>query len=114
MGLHFENCNPFLLELDFENCLLNHSSFSKLKLKKTRFINCNLQEVDFTGCDLSQALLDQCDLNRTVFEGTILEKADLRTSFNYSIDPELNRMKKARFSINGVAGLLYKYDIDLE
>ena len=48
------------------------------------------------------------------FENSILEKADLRTSRNYLIDPELNKIKKAKFSIHGIAGLLAKYDIEIE
>ena len=48
------------------------------------------------------------------FENTILEKADFRTSFNYSIDPGKNRIKKAKFSLAGIAGLLEKYDIEID
>jgi fluoroquinolone resistance protein len=44
----------------------------------------------------------------------LLEKADFRTAYNYSIDPEKNRIKKAKFSIFGVTGLLDKYDIEIE
>jgi hypothetical protein len=33
---------------------------------------------------------------------------------NYSIDPDLNKIKKARFSTQGIAGLLDKYDIEIE
>jgi hypothetical protein len=38
----------------------------------------------------------------------------LRTSYNYSINPEVNRIKKAKFSTTGIAGLLHKYDIEIE
>ncbi|WP_373542362.1 pentapeptide repeat-containing protein [Chamaesiphon sp.] len=64
--------------------------------------------------DLSSSVFDNCDLTRTIFARTILEKADFRNSFNYSIDPELNRIKKAKFSQSGIAGLLDKYDIEIE
>ena len=114
LGLHFENCDQFLFEVDFENCFLNLSSFYKLKIKKTRFINSNLSEVDFTEADLTSSLFDNCELAGARFERTILEKADLRTSRNYSIDPELNKIKKARFSYPGVLGLLSKYEIDID
>jgi hypothetical protein len=43
-----------------------------------------------------------------------LEKADFRSAFNFSIDPEMNRMKKAKFSRTGVFGLLHKYNIEIE
>ena len=46
-----------------------------------------------------------------ISDQTILEKADFRTAKNYSIDPEQNRLKKAKFSLSGVVGLLRKYDI---
>jgi uncharacterized protein YjbI with pentapeptide repeats len=71
-------------------------------------------ECDFTDSDLTSAVFDNCDLAHTVFYNTILEKGDLRTSYNYFIDPEINRIKKARFSISGVPGLLEKYDIEIE
>jgi hypothetical protein len=53
-------------------------------------------------------------MERATFDQTILEKVDFRTSYHYSIDPEVNRIKKAKFSILGVAGLLGKYDIEIE
>lgn len=114
LGLHFENCDQFLFEIDVENCFLNLSSFYKVKLKKTRFKSANLSEVDFTGADLTNASFDNCDLAGARFENTVLEKADFRTARNYSIDPELNKIKKAKFSIQGIAGLLVKYDIEIE
>ena len=114
LGLRFEDCNEFGLSFSFENCTLDHSSFYQTKLKKTLFNNSKLQEVDFTGCDLNSSVFNNCDLTRTTFENTVLEKADFRTSFNYSIDPEINRIKKAKFALVGIAGLLEKYDIEIE
>jgi hypothetical protein len=42
-----------------------------------------------------------------------MEKADFRSAFNYSINPEINRIKKAKFSLTGLQGLLGKYDIEI-
>ena len=114
LGLHFENCNEFGLAFTFENCQLDHSSFYKTKIKKTHFKNSSLKEADFTECDLSGSVFQNCDLAGAIFENTILEKADFRTSFNYSIDPENNRIKKAKFSILEISGLLDKYDIEID
>jgi uncharacterized protein YjbI with pentapeptide repeats len=114
MGLHFENCKDFLFAADFDNCVVQLASFYKVKLKKTVFKNCMLHEVDFTESDLSNAVFDNCDLAGATFDNTILEKADLRTARNYSIDPEANRIKKAKFSTMGIVGLLDKYDIEIE
>jgi len=114
LGLHFNNCNEFLFTASFENCQLNLSIFYKLKLKKTCFKNCLLREADFSETDLTQAVFENCDLALAVFENTVLEGADLRTAYNYSIDPEKNRIKKAKFSSSGIAGLLDKYNIVIE
>lgn len=122
LGLNFGNCDPFRFIVHFDTCILNHSSFSNLtspvkqrvRFRQTVFKNSLLHEVDFTECDLSSAVFDNCDLTRTIFELTILEKADFRSSFNYSIDPESNRIKKAKFSQSGIAGLLEKYDIEID
>jgi len=111
LGLHFEDCSDFLFAVNFDKCILNLSSFYKQKLKKTLFKDCSLHEVDFTEADLSGSIFENCDLSGAKFEKSTLEKADLRTAFNYSIDPEMNKIKKAKFSADGIAGLLDKYDI---
>ncbi len=111
LGLHFEDCNEFGLSFGFTNCNLSHSSFYKTKIKMTVFKNSLLQEIDFTECELTGSAFDNCDLKGAVFENTNLEKVDFSTSYNYSIDPEKNKLKKAKFSKHGLPGLLDKYDI---
>jgi hypothetical protein len=51
---------------------------------------------------------------RTVFHQSIIEKVDFLNAFNYSIDPERNRIANAKFSLSGVTGLLDKYKIIIE
>lgn len=114
LGLQFYHCSEFGISFTVENCLLNHSSFYKMKIKKTVFKNSHLQETDFTACDLTGSLFDACDLANATFDNTILEKADLRTAYNYSINPEINKIKKAKFSLSGVPGLLHQYDIEID
>lgn len=114
LGLHFDTCNEFGLIFSFDTCQLNHSSFYKTKIKKTVFKNSQLEEVDFVETDLTSAVFDNCNLVQAVFDRTMLEKADFRSSCNYSINPENNRIKKAKFSILGISGLLDKYDIEIE
>ena len=114
LGLLFYNCNDYGFAIRFDGCNLNHCSFYQRKIKKSVFANSKLNEADFTECDLTGAVFDQCDLLNAKFENTLLEKADFRTSFNYSIDPDQNYIKKAKFSLSGITGLLDKYDIDIE
>lgn len=114
IGLQFERCQPFGLAFNFENCQLNHSSFFQLGIRKTKFKNCQLREVDFGEADLLSASFNESDLSQALFQNTNLEKADFREAINYSIDPENNRLKGARFSSSGIAGLLDKYQIRIE
>jgi uncharacterized protein YjbI with pentapeptide repeats len=93
---------------------LNFSSFYKLKLKSTSFRDCQLQDVEFAEGDFTKAVFHNCDLSKANFEHTTLESADFRTAYNYSVNPEINRVKKAKFSLDGIAGLLDKYEIVVE
>jgi uncharacterized protein YjbI with pentapeptide repeats len=83
-------------------------------LKNTQFIHSSIREVDFTEADLTNSRFENCDLFKAAFDQTILEKVDFRSSYNYSIDPEINRIKKSKFSVAGIQGLLTKYDIEIE
>ncbi len=114
LGLRFDDCSSLLFLVRFEDCNLTLSSFYKRRLKGTLFKQCNLQEVDFAEADLSQAIFNDCDMLRALFDNTILEKADLRTSYNYSIDPMKNKLKKAKFSVPGIVGLVDNLDIIIE
>lgn len=113
LGLRFDECSDFNLSFRFETCNLNHSSFYKKKIRKTHFEDCQLQEVDFTESDLTGSLLNKCDLLNATFENSILEKVDFRSAFNYSVDPHLNKIRKAKFSLSGLPGLLDKFDIEI-
>ncbi|WP_335966423.1 pentapeptide repeat-containing protein [Galbibacter sp. PAP.153] len=114
MGLHFDTCNPFLLSFNFEDCILNFSSFYKLKLKKMLFKKCSMEQVDFTETDLTECVLDNCNLENAIFHNTVLRAADLSTSYNMTIDPEINQLQKAKFSTKGALSLLKKYNIKIE
>jgi uncharacterized protein YjbI with pentapeptide repeats len=113
-GLRFEHCSKFGQSFRFDRCSLNHSSFYQGRLKGTTFKDTQLHEVDFTECDLTQAVFDTSSLHLSRFDRTILEKADLRSAVDYSIDPESNRIKKAKFALLGLGGLLEKYDIVID
>jgi len=114
MGLRFEDCNSFGFSIALEDCTLNHASFFQVKMRKTVFKNTSLMEVDFSEADVSESIFHDCPLSMAVFNRTNLEKCDFRTAFGYSIDPEKNRLKNARFSTSGISGLLDKYHLMIE
>ncbi len=112
-GLRFEACNPFLFEVHFKKCVLNLCSFYQINGKGTSFEACTLQEVDFTEANFSEAKFEDCDLAGALFDRSNLEKADFRNAFNYRISPTINRLKKAKFSQDGLAGLLHDFGIEI-
>jgi len=85
-----------------------------LKLKNLKFTNCKLIEVDFTETNLTNSVFDNCELKGAFFNNTLLEKVDFRTSYNYAINPEINSIKQAKFSLHGLPGLLGEYNIEVE
>lgn len=113
LGLHFETCNEFLFAVNFDKCNLNLSSFYKVKLKNTTFKNCTLHETDFTEAEASSLVFLNCDFLRAIFHNTNIEKSNFCSSYNYAINPEINKVKKAKFSLNGVIGLLEHLDITI-
>jgi uncharacterized protein YjbI with pentapeptide repeats len=114
LGVNFSDCSDSLFSVGFEGSLLDYCSFSKKKMVKTSFNNSSLKGADFSECDLTGSLFRNCDLENTVFNRTILKEVDFRTAINFSIDPENNNIRKARFSLSGLAGLLNRYDLIIE
>ena len=114
LGIRFDECEDFLFKVSFTDCVLDYSWFTRRKMQKTPFINCSLKEVNFAGADLSAAVFGNANLQGAVFDTTILIGADFSSAYNYSIDPELNSMKKAKFSLQAIHGLLEKYDIQID
>ncbi|MBI1182728.1 pentapeptide repeat-containing protein [bacterium] len=106
MGLHFDTCNSFLLEMHFEKCHLQMSIFYNLKLKGSRFIDCMLQQADFSEADLSGADFAGSQLQDAVFDHSNLEKSNFAGAIDYQINPVNNKLKGARFSKDGLQGLL--------
>jgi uncharacterized protein YjbI with pentapeptide repeats len=100
--------------VEFESCNLSFGNFMSLKLKRLKMTHCRAQESDFRQADLSEADLRGTDLSGALFNQTILLKADLRDALNYVIDPTMNRIKDAKFSLPEAIGLLTGLGIKLE
>lgn len=113
LGLKFDECNQFNFAATFKNCQLNYSSFYQMNLNRTNFKKCKLVGADFIEANLKNIKINHCDLLDARFENTNLEKADLRDSINYSINPEINRVKEAIFSFPDVLGLLDSFEVNI-
>jgi uncharacterized protein YjbI with pentapeptide repeats len=73
-----------------------------------------MKEVNFTGANLTNSVFENCNLDNVAFNDTQLAAVDFTSAYNYKIDPEFNPMKKAKFSTQGISGLLGKYDIKIQ
>lgn len=110
-NINFAMVDQFIFEVHFSKCLLDFSKFYSLKLKNTIFRNCSMIAMDFMSADMTKVHFDQCDMYQAVFDKTILNQADFSSSINYSFNPAKNKVKKAVFSKDGIAGLLKSHDI---
>ena len=113
LGINFSVVQDFLFTVRFESCMLDYSSFMDKKIPKTTFIKTSLKEVTFSRAILTGSVFYECNLNETIFNQTDLTGVDFSSAYNYIIDPELNTIKKAIFSSQGLAGLLTSYDIKI-
>lgn len=111
MYVDFGTCNPFGFHVDFEDCQLDYAIFLDRKLKKSRFVDCSLREVQFLNCDLTGTVFGRCNLELARFEKNNLSQVDFSSSYNLGLDPDENKLKKARFSLHNLPGLLKKYDL---
>nr|WP_315165837.1 pentapeptide repeat-containing protein [uncultured Flavobacterium sp.] len=114
LGIQFNTCADFMFAVSFQECVLDYSSFANKKMPKTKFNSCSLKEVSFIGTNLMNSVFENCNLDNAIFNETQLAGVNFVTAYNYKIDPEFNPMKKAKFSTQGIAGLLDKYDIKIE
>lgn len=84
-----------------------------MKLNRATFTYSQLRGVDFSRAIMKNVTLTTCDLLNALFENTNLEKADFSHSINYSIHPELNNLKEAKFTLPEVVGLLDAFKIKI-
>lgn len=111
VGINFEKVASFGLEWSFNNCNLGQCCFYQLKIAKTIFTNCNLTEADFEQSDCSKVQFVNCELASTIFKRTNLENANFETAINYLLDPAENEIFGAKFSLEGLSGLLTQFGI---
>lgn len=115
MGVNFNDCEKFLFHVEaFHSCILDYSSFMGRKLIKGNFFKTSLKEVNFSQATLTGCVFDQTDMENAIFERTDLTATDFRTAYNFIIDPELNIIRKAKFSLHGLPGLMVRYGIKIE
>lgn len=98
IGVSWSSCEePF--NINFYSCNISQNLFHMLDLRCMRFENSIIKDSGFEECNLQQAIFDNCDLELTTFIKNNLKKADFETSKNYLINPNLNDIQDAIFSL---------------
>src|SRR4051812_18637817 len=53
LGIQFNTCADFMFDVNFQDCVLDYSSFANKKMPKTKFNSSSLKEVSFIGTNLT-------------------------------------------------------------
>ena len=111
VGAEFFKCEKTFFSPSFEKCFLHYCNFSDLNIKNISFKESRIHEGYFNNTILNGANFANADLSGTIFHNCDLCKADFSTASRYHIDPQTNKIKKAKFSLPEAIGLLQSFDI---
>jgi uncharacterized protein YjbI with pentapeptide repeats len=114
MGAGFVDITQLLSHFNFSDCAISLCSFFWLTLKSVSFQDCKVIECDFSNAYLENAKFSYCDLEKSIFVRCNLKNADFIGSYNFAIDPTLNKFGKTKFSRENSIGLLQHLDIDID
>lgn len=103
----------FTSPLQFNNCIMNDSSFFGLALSELVLEHCKAHDVDFRNGNFSKSTFVYTDFTNSLFMKTNLQETDFSEAENYDIDIFNNDIKSARFSRLEAVRLLNCLDIEL-
>jgi uncharacterized protein YjbI with pentapeptide repeats len=103
----------FVRPVDFAGCVISHSTFLGLNMKKVTLSKCIAHNVSFENANLTQANCTATDFRDSRFLHTNLTETDFTGATNYAIAANLNTLKKTKFSLPEAMSLLYSLDIVL-
>lgn len=86
----------------------------ELDLKHLTFEDCLIKEANFGEADLTDVVFARCDLTESDFLHTNLTGVDFRTSKNYAINLNDNKVEGAKFTFPEALSLLKSYNITIE
>lgn len=114
VGLDFSSCKKLLFSIKLEKCIAQMCNFTGLNMSDFSFSGSEIIDCDFYETKLTSADFSHCKLKGTLFENCDLSEADFSKATEYAIDPSLNQIKKAKFSMPEVLSFLKPLDIQIE
>lgn len=114
MWLKFVDLSHFLANFNFSDCNISLSSFYWMSLKNTNFNDCEIKESDFNNTDLENVKFNYCDLEKSIFSNCNMKNTSFIWSYNFSIDPTINKLNKTKFTRENCLWLLNNLNIIIE
>ena len=111
LGVDFYKCDPAFFSVRFNDGFLQYCNFSDLNMKRSSFKGCKLKECHFTNTVLKEANFMESDLLGTIFHDCDLSAANFTGAFNYNINPQTSRIKKAKFTLPEALSLLSHFEV---
>ena len=98
----------------FNGCDLRYASFTNLRLRATAFVKCTMREVNFVDVDLTKADFTDTDLTGGTFQRCVLHECNLTRATSVFVDPQQNRVKGLRVSLEAAVTLAQSFGIVVE
>lgn len=113
-GINFSVIKNTITQIAFQDCLIDNSSFSHIKLPNAYFDKSTIRNTQFISADLSKTSFVNCNLKNTIFQNCIMHHTDFSNATNFYIDPQQNQFKQTKFTHPEVLLLLDALDIIIE
>jgi fluoroquinolone resistance protein len=114
VGVNFRHCDQLVFDVEFEACRLQSCNFSELKMKEAKFRACKIDACFFEDSYLVGAIFDDSIFDGTLFHACDLTRASFRSARGYAIDPRVNKVEKAVFSVPDVLALVECFGVRIE
>jgi uncharacterized protein YjbI with pentapeptide repeats len=103
-----------LPDFGFDRCDLRYATFTKLRLRGLKMIGCNAREASFVDIDLTEADFTGSELAAATIHGCTLARANMAGASGVLFDPQRNRPKGARISVEAALAIVRYYGIVVE
>ncbi len=113
VGIDWSGKFKYKLEINFEGCVINLSSFAEVTLKNFILKDCTAHDCDFQDASAPKGNFTGTDLKGSQFLRTDLREANFTNARNYIINPLTNKIAKGTYSVPDAYSFLDLLGINL-
>ena len=114
LGLNWSEIRNFHTKLKFEKSKIQYSTVQDLEFLEFQAIESTFFEMDFINCKLEKSVWSKTDLKRTNFVRCNLKNADFATARNYIISAKENYLNNTKFTYPEVKESLGELGMEVE